>query len=300
MPQSPINLIRQWKLPFRTERDVTDGFSADSDKLLSLIQGLEPPLTRQIEQLKYAREKYELWVAQPAEGTNMFIAPTIDAAIEGARALLNNGRVEDSFWVSNVFGEMCKILVSRRRDKYQNLFEDLLSLACYAVSDSWHANNNDQVEASGVGEISKLSTHLNNIINQNALGYYFNLRTNEFMRGRADVALSECVINNALARHFDKRLRHLLQNNRPRVKEYATTNMPLVYRLELPKEWAAEKRKQWKRVLIDAGYDDVIRLLEDMGDLLNPDEVGQVNSERREDVMRAATSNDLDRVSGLL
>jgi hypothetical protein len=293
--------IKHWKQPFRHERDVTDQFAKSVDALLKMIEDQGSSLRREAEDLEFAKELYQAWVTEPEGQTNRFLTPSVNAAAKCAGVLWRDERPHDAFWTCNIFGEMCKILVSRRRDKYQQLFEDLLQTACYSISDSWRADISNQRADSEVGEISKLSTHMKNMVCQYALGSFFNGRTGEFMRsGRPDTVLGESLVNNALARHFDKQIRHLLENDRPRVKEYARTNMPFVYGMDLPEKWAAAKRKEWKQLLSEAGFDEDIRLLEDMGDLLNPDEVGQISLERREDVMRAAANNDLDRVSSLL
>lgn len=293
--------IRQWKLLFRTEKDVIERFLSLVNDLEEAIGQVEPVPQRLLQDLVFAKSRYSDWLTTPSEGTNMFLAPAVIAAAKSAKTLLGVDKSVESFRICNAFGEMCKILVSRRRDKYQELFEDLLVLASFAISDSWRIDLSGQSDDDDIGEISHLSTHMDIIIGQTALGYFFHSKSGEFTRsGKPDIALGQQIVNNALARHFDRQIRHLLQNDRPRVKEYVRTNMPFVYRMDLPDEWAGEKRKEWKRLLEDAGYEDVIRLLDDMGDLLNADEVGRVNPERRDGIIRAATNNDTERVSSLL
>jgi hypothetical protein len=118
--------------------------------------------------------------------------------------------------------------------------------------------------------------------------------------GQPDIALGERFIKEALARHFDKQLRHLLQSDRTRVREYARKNMPEIYRVKLDAEWGPLKRKEWEDLLSESGFEDDIRFLKDMGDLVNVDELGEVSPERRGDIIRAGANDDLRRVTELL
>lgn len=291
-------VISKWQSPFRNEKDVTNRFLGYIDELSKFTELNEPNINREIEKLKYAKTKYEEWLIKPHDGSNIFLSPAVERADKIAQILLENNFPNQAFWVCNIFSEICKILVERRREKYQPLFENLLITACYSVSDSWRRDKTIQVVGIEGGEISKLSNSLENIIIQSALSQYFNNRYGDFARRqRPETAIGERLINNTLARHFDYRLRELLEHDRPRVQEYVRVNMPYVFRINLSKK-ASEKRNEWEHLISEAGYDDTIQLLKDMGDLINPDEVGQISSERREEVIRAAT--DLGRVNSLL
>lgn len=298
MPQG--RTIQTWLLPFKTEDDVTRNFVANVDKLIASVGALESELRLPLEDLNVAKKRYAEWKSAAGRiNTNSFLMLAVQAAERIAESLLKDGRARDGFWTCNIFGEICKILIVRRREIYQELFESMLQLACFAVSDSWRADTTQQAVESG--EIDRLGELLDKIICRGALGSYFQGRTGSFRRAaQPDTALAERYINEALARHFEKQLRHLLQYDRTRVREYARKNMPEIYRVKLDPEWAAQKRKEWEDLLKDAGFEDDINFLKDMGDLVSVDELGEVSSERRDDIIRAGARDDLKRVTELL
>ena len=235
----------------------------------------------------------------PGRSTNVFLAPAVKAAPAIAKALLKDKRYKEAFWTGNSFAEVGKILVARSRDRYQDVFESLLLIAFCAASRSWLSKDRRKSASDQKGEIILLRRHLE-ALSKDALGTYFKNREGKFLRtGQPDEALADCLINEALARHFDARLRFLLRDDRTRVKNYITINMPLIYKLELADEWAST-REEWKQLLIQAGFEDVIRLMKDMGDLVIPNEVGQLSIERLEDVRRALDSSDFKRIRDLL
>lgn len=302
-PESKFKKITgRWEYPFRGEQDVISHFSLNIDELLNLTKDFENEVKRQIGSLNYSKEKYdEVLAAQNREqsNSNIYLAPAVNASVEIAKVLEQAGQDRGAFWIANIFGEMCKILVARRRDKYQKQFEELLKIACFAVSNEWISDAQLKKDSNS-NEITHLKKKLDNLCSKRALRTYFNRQSNEFVRaGRPDMALAERVINVALGRHFDQRLRDLLQHDRPRVKQYVTENMPIIFQLKLP-ERLGNIRREWEQLLISEGYEDTIRFLKSMGDLVSIDELGQLSSERLEDVRRAATSNNLLRVSELL
>jgi tetratricopeptide (TPR) repeat protein len=290
--------IQGWQLPFRSGADVTRSFVSNVDKLLALVADSEPEVAPQIEELIFAKKKHAEWVGSPGLTTNRFLIPAVQSAGFIGESLLKEGRAQDAFWTCNVFGEMCKILVERMPDEFQLLFEDMIRVACFAVSDSWRADRSHDADESG--EIGRLGGLLDSIICRGALGYSY--QGGVFKRvGQPDVALGERLINEALARHFDKQLRHLLQSDRTRVREYARKNMPEIYRVKLADvEFAARKRREWEGLLKDAGFEEDVNFLRDMGDLVSVDELGEVSSERREDIIQAGARDDLKRVTELL
>ncbi|HEY9403278.1 MAG TPA: hypothetical protein VIQ24_11480, partial [Pyrinomonadaceae bacterium] len=291
--------IQTWQLPFRNGADVTRYFVVNVDKLLASIADMESVL-EQSEGLNFAKRKHNEWMSLPGRpSTNIFLMPAINASASIAESLLNEGRAHDAFWTCNIFGEMCKILIDRRMERYQKLFEDMIRVACFAVSDSWRADKTSPAEESG--EIVQLEKLLDRIICRGALGHYYQGSSGIFQRaGQPDRALGERFIKEALARHFDKQLKHLLQSDRTRVREYVRKNMPEIYRVKLDAEWGALKRKEWEALLKEAGFEEDIRFLKDMGVLVNLDELGEVSEERRADIIRAGANDDLKRVTELL
>lgn len=294
------DVINRWKYPFRNELDVTSGFSKNIEELARHAEILEGDPERLVRQINFAKSKYESWKTKPGELSNMFLSPASDVAAIVGQALQKAGFPAEAFWVANTFTEMTKILVARNREKYRSVFEDLLTTACYSISDSWLCDTSIQPTGTEMGEIDRLSTHLENIILLTALGTFFSFKLGKYTTDKKpDQFLGEKLINDALARHFDRRLRSLLEDDRPRVEEYTRINLPMVFQLNLAEEWALEKRSNWKKLLTEAGYDQTIRLLEDLGDLVNPNEVGQISKERREEITRAALNNDFERVNEL-
>ena len=300
-PALPSSRFRKtahrWERPFRTERDVIEKFVEYIDELIDLAESADFKLNKQVGSLRFAIKKYE-GTAQK-QGTNIFLTPVVKAAPAIAEALLRDKRYEEAFWTGNSFAEMGKILVARSRSKYQDVFESLLLTALCAASSSWLSKDRRKAESDQKGEIISLRRRLE-ALSKYALDTDFKNREGKFSRSwQPDEALADRLINEALARHFDARLRFLLLDDRTRVKNYITINMPLIYKLELADKWAST-REEWKQLLIQAGFEDVIRLMKDMGDLVIPDEVGQLSVERLEDVRRALDSNDFKRVRDLL
>lgn len=298
MPQKIIPM--KWQHPFRFETDVANRFLDNLETLRTLCESLGPEFAARIKSLPAAENQYRAWAARPEANlfTNMFLAPVIDAAITVAQELERVGRYEDAFFVSNIFGEMCKILIARSRDKFIHDFEEFVLTACCATSglslaDTSLHSGEDQ------SEIEMLRKRMHHVC-ENALGTFFRKDGRFSQTQRPETDLGDWATNEALARHFGRQLHHLLEVNRPRLKDYVRENMPSVYRMKLTGEDAGHRREEWERLLIDAGYDDVLRLMKDMGDLVNPDEVGVISIEQRNDVMRAAASNDKERVAQLL
>jgi hypothetical protein len=178
---------------------------------------------------------------------------------------------------------------------YQSMYEGLLLIASRAIAESRVPSEERQPTAA---EIEPLLVDLRNVI-RNALNTYFRTTEKVFARGRVDDVLSERVVNEVVAEYFDKRLRYLLEHNRPQVRDFVRNNMPAVYRLRVPADWA-KRKQQWEKSLEDGGYADVVKVLRGMGDLIDPDEVGKVPGGVRDEVSRAAALKDHKRVSELL
>lgn len=298
MSVSQGKTIQSWQLPFKNGADVTRSFLSNVDELIALVAAIESELGGQIEELSFAKKKHAEWVASPGLNTNRFLMPAVQSAGFVAESLLKEGRAHEAFWTCNVFGEMCKILIERGMDKYQELFEDMIRVACFAVSDSWRGDTTHDAEEAG--EIGRLAELLDGIICRGALGHSYQGGTFKQV-GQPDRALGERIVNEALARHFDKQLRQLLQSDRTRVREYARKNMPEIYRVRLPDaEFAARKRKEWEALLKEAGFEEDVNFLKDMGDLISVDELGEVSPERRADIIQAGARDDLKRVTELL
>lgn len=289
--------LGRWEQPFRVSREVAERFGKYIDDFLGLLESASFVPEREVNSLKFARGKWEQ-SGQDVWKMNVFLAPAVRAAAAIASSLEQASQYHEAFWVCSHFGEMSKILLESNREKYAGYFEALLLTACCCVAGGGAISSRDY-KAGQVAEIDALRERLDKMC-RFALGTFFDRRSGEFRRNfQPDIALQERVVSEALARHFDARLRYLLQQDRPSVKEFVTANMPLVYKTKLTEEWD-QKAAEWERLLVSTGYDDLIRNLKSTGDLVRPDKVGQLSAEQLEDVRRAAANNDANRVRDLL
>ena len=290
--------LRRWERPFRTENDIVDLFPDLLDELLNLASNSNSSLNRQIESLRYAKKRYEEGLSQ-GQQTATFLAPAVQAAAALAESFELTGRHLDAFWTGNIFGEIAKTLIARNRQKYQETFNRLLLAAFCATIEGSALEPRFSATESQDPEIARLRGYLENIC-RFSLGTYFNGKTCSFVRDwQPDSSLAERLMNESLARHFDTQLRHLVQDDRPRVREYVTANLPIVYRFKLESSWD-KTIDEWEKLLISAGYDDLIHYLKSTGILIRVDKVGQLTQGRLEDIRRAAGNNDLSRVRDLL
>ena len=291
----------RWLAPFRGEQDACDEF-AGFVGWLTEAAAADPAMASELAALEHARVQHRKHEAGNLEGNStLFIAPAVHAAIAIARAWLDvDGRHGDAFRASNRAGEYCKILLSRAYGKHAPLFEDLLTIACYAAATELQRDGAIPLGTQGRGEIESLSYQLEVDCCRPALRTYFDRNQGRFVpANRPNLVIAGRARARVLAWSFERRLMGLIATDRPRVKDFAMANMPFVYRLDLPEALAAS-RQEWERKLNDAGFDDVISFLRTMGDLTNIDEIGQVPEERREEVQRAQAANDIDRAVELL
>ncbi|HKI05866.1 MAG TPA: hypothetical protein VKK31_28050 [Thermoanaerobaculia bacterium] len=292
---------RRWDQPFKSEEDAARAFLEYVDELLLMtesgnIDPVDPGLSRAISSLRFAKKKHEEAVSQNL-GSVVFLSPSVQSATTIAEVFQSARRYQDAFWTANIFCELAKILVARNRQKYQEYYNRLL-LVVFSSAMQVLLLDSDLSRIEG-GEISWLRSKLDNI-GRYVFGTYFNSKTGNFAREwQPDNSLSERLTNEALARHFDQRLRQLVHDDRPRVREYVTSNLPLIYRFKLDDTWES-KIDEWERLLVGTGYDDLIHYLRSTGVLIRADKVGQLNPERLDDVRRAAANNDLNRVRDLL
>jgi len=290
--------IRTWNNDgFRNEKDILDDFIRLVDELLEIVKGMEPTPKEQITRLQFSQDKYRKWTHEQL--SNIFLVPAVNAATDIAELLLKSDRLQEAFWTANVFGEICKVLIARNPERDQEFFTRLLFVACCAVADTKSAELGRTRTNENTAELNELRNPIGRICLTPALQTYFQRRANEFLRGRIDEVLGEQVLNEALAWYFDKHLDYLLKNDRPQVKGYVSRNMPIVYRLKLSEQWN-EKRKGWESRLKNEGQQDVLRDLKDLGGLVNPEEVGELNEEQLADIARADANNDYKRVNELL
>jgi hypothetical protein len=296
-PKKTKRSTRRWGQPFRDEAEAITRFPSYVDELTVIMDELKLAFPRENSDLRFAKKRYDEAVDQGLPVAT-FLSPAVQAALTVAESLEGSQKYAEAFWIANVFGELCKILVGRNRQKFQPVMTRLLLVAFCSAAEV-HAENNSPVTLGQEGDISAVKSHLEQIA-RFALGTYFNGRQCKFVRDwQPDQALAERLISEALARHCDRQLRHLIQDDRPRVREYVTQNIPIIYRLKLDDRWDATI-DEWEMLLIRAGYDDLIHNLKSTGVLIRVDKVGQLSDERLDDVRRAASNNDLNRVRDLL
>lgn len=292
--------IRFWNHLFHSEAEVITRFPRAIDDAIMAGESLGDEARTAVSFLAGTKRQFERWMDEgQAPGRHAeFMGPAVKNAQEVSARLLNAKQVHEAFRISNTFAEICKMLLPRNRHVYENMYEGLLLIASRAVAESRLPSGDRNPSQSTGAEVEPLLTDLGNIV-RSALGTYFRTREKIFARGRVDAALADRVVNEVVAEYFNKRLRHLLEDNRPQVRDFVRNNMPAVYRLRLPADWA-NRKQQWEKSLEDAGYADVVKVLRGMGDLVDPDEVGKVPASVREEVSRAAALRDHKRVAELL
>jgi hypothetical protein len=296
--------LGHWDSHFRSDTDLIDGFPAMADELLPLVQELvrENKLPRRAEQdLTLARKQYESFKNRTGDrSSNMFLIPAMKPAAAAAEALTKADRREAAFAIANEFGEACKVLIGQSRDRkeeFLDLLEWLLLAACAAAAVPPVSDPDRPSRPDAEGEIAGMQRRLKNLCGF-ALGTYYDFRQRRFLKSRLpETPRIERVVNTTLAQYFDTRLTHLLTFDRPRVKEFVMTNWRAVCDLELSEEWTS-KRQGWERKLIEAGQEETLRFLKDMG-VVRKDQLGQVSPEDIDEIHRYA-SNDLNRVQELL
>jgi hypothetical protein len=290
----------RWRLLFKSEQDVINSFRTSVEKALATAASIGDTTARQ--SFDFALKKFSEWevtVTKPM--INIFLSPAVVAAAALFPAARLSGEPIKIFTACNIFGEMAKFLFGTNRQRYQGTFELFVLEASLALSDLWSASTPIVLAVDSPSELAVIEGVLASQCIDLALSSYYDGKTHRFLRaGRPDTAMRDRVMTDALVRHFDSRLRHLLQSDRPKVREYARANMPPVYKLHPSEKWGANKRKEWEQLLADGGYEDIVRFLKDMGDLVNLDEVGQVLPDRQSDIVRAAAANDMSRVVELL
>jgi|GEM_PF-4837137 len=313
MPEPAKRTVGIWQQPFRAERDVSEQFARRVDDLLLVVQDDEllasagelcAPLETGVRGLIFAREKYNEWAANSGRTTtSMFLAPAVRTATSIAETLMEAGRYVDAFSTANVFGEMCKVILERNLNEYPALFERLLLVGCRAVSGAWQTDVGEKQGDDPSDEIDQLRRRMANFLRY-ALGTYVHKSGSYLRAGKPDVERGERVMNEALALHFDARLRHLLQFARPRVNDYIRASLPRVYEMKLSDRWRGKdgkggKFEEWNRLLVEAGFEDSLRDLETMG-VVPTDQVGKIPAERLDEVRRAEARNERERVYELL
>jgi hypothetical protein len=288
--------IRAWEIQFATEQEVFDDVPSLFEQLIGKYESLPKPSEAFLHKLTDLQRQLLELDSTPASTSRLGSA--VESAANVASQLLDAGRINEAYRVCNVFAEIAKVAVARQRRSYQSVFERLLLTACRAVARSRIPEGEAQAPASVSREIEHLLTDLVNIMRK-AVGTYFRPRERDFYRAHIDTSQIDRLVNNVVAAYFDQRLQYILERNRPQVKEFVRSNLPLVYRLPLSPDWT-KRKVEWRSMLVTGGYSDLVNSLEEMGDLIDPSEVGKVPDAYRDDITAAAARNDYARVTELL
>ncbi len=298
--QAPERKIGVWNHPFKNEMQVCEYFEENLDKLIEIAQRMDNEPGVQLRSLNFAKKaKQEKWKA--GDWANVVLNPAVQPAADIAEKLMEEKKYPDAFWVSNVFGEMCKILVERNRKKYSEYFDRLVFAACCAAgaekSEALNRSRSDKVEE----EMKVLEKHIRHSCLNGAFGTFYHAKKETYFSAKSGLqsASAKHISNDALAWSFDHSLHYLLKFDRPQVKAYVWRNLPIVFKLKLSDRWS-KKRKKWEDLLKIEGYQDVIRDLKDMRVLVNPDEVGIISQEVLEDIQRAERENDYKKINQML
>src|SRR5205807_516784 len=135
------------------------------------------------------------------------------------RALDQNRHWREAFLVANDFAEMAKVLVRRNKEMFQPILDDLLLIACCACSGLFAEERAPKTRADREGELVALKRRLDDLCGRAVATFYDDRACRFKSTNSPDTILAEWATNEALARHFDTRLRYLLQHDRPSVKE---------------------------------------------------------------------------------
>lgn len=272
-----------WRRLFMNETDLREKFPPQVRELKETISTLSLSAPAAINRIDYAVQL----LTKPRFDWPRMVSDVSAAAAEITEAMLRQHHYSDAFRIANTFGEATKIYFGIKRDVSERTLQRLVIIAVAAAAASApHDSSVNVVQAS----LEKLLSA--------SLGTAYDYRHEKFKSIRLDRAFADRLVTGTLASFFDRRLNELISSDRPRLSIFVSTNMPVVYRLPLEPQWLA-KRDDWERAIASAGFDDLIRHLKGMGDLVRPDQIGEVSPDRRDEVRRAADVSDYARARQL-
>jgi hypothetical protein len=208
------------------------------------------------------------------------------SGVDAAVALNDGVSSGQAFWVANAFYEAGKIVSIRERNTTPKLMERLLEVAADATMRLLPSALPID-EAQLVVERVITRAHRTRYAGRN------------FVPVRPDLGLIERLVFEAVAAHFDRRLAEMVESDRPSINEYVSTNMPKLYRMRLSAYWL-ERRDAWEEAIIAAGYDDTLRSLKSLGQLVRIDQIGIILPDTQNQIRLAADAGDYVSVRKLL
>jgi hypothetical protein len=292
--------INRWEQPFENEKQLVEHFESFITDLLKLINGYQLPVAQEHESMIFALSKYKEWSAagQFDSHTNVFLSPAFVNSGPIAYELFERRLFKEAAWVANNFGEIGKILVSRNHDKYGQQSERILGFYC-RIMRKYFEQQVDSLKSPAAPELTHLRQRMEAVV-RFALGTTF--RHGRFDRNfNPDQVLMEDLINENLAVYFEERLAYLLNNSLPRVSDFFSHNLPIVYRLRLDEHrWYDKMGRdgEWEQAITDAGFGDILYSMRAMGDLVIPSRVGLLPPQYLDEVRSAG--EDYNQVRNLL
>jgi hypothetical protein len=277
--------VVRWNEPIRTEADIPTVVPGHLLKLASIATAAGLDTSRTASRLQVISER----ITGDDDRQRGFVScDAAQIAADTAETLLKKERYVDAFYIANTFTEVLKIYMVRNREANRRLSERLVSVACEAAV---HMLDEEMTVAEMARVLDRITAR--------ALGTQYLNQKQRFVQANVDQGFVTRIVTNALVRQFDRRLAFLVERDRPRLSDFVNANMPVVYRMPLAQQWL-DRRDTWEASVASAGYEDLIRHLTSVGELVRPDAVGQVSPDRKEDIRRAADTGDHARVRKLL
>ncbi|MEA2163854.1 MAG: hypothetical protein QOK37_1981 [Thermoanaerobaculia bacterium] len=216
---------------------------------------------------------------------NLMVA-VLRSGAELASALDAQPSCGQAFWIANALYEAGKIVSLREKTNTPKIMERLLKVA---------ADSAVRLVRPSV-PIDEAELALGRIIEQAQSTQYVGRM---FAPVGADLGIVEKLLLDTIAAFFDRRLREMVENDRPSINEFVSTNMPKLYRMHLSQEWL-KRRDAWEQAINDAGYDDTLRSLKSLGLLVRVDQIGMILPDARDQIRLAADAGDYAGVRKLL
>ncbi|WP_419656069.1 uncharacterized protein Dvar_51710 [Desulfosarcina variabilis str. Montpellier] len=277
-----------WQNYFNNENDVNEKFGGVIERTIELASKYENDLSGEIRSLKFAKKQYDIW--DRTKLNNIFLAPAVTNVIKIAEKFLIEGLFYEGFWVTNIYCEMCKILVSRNAKKYQSYHDDLLKKAADIFLKTLLPPIVQDIAEGPSSDLIKIQNEVYNSCVKPALIRRFDQRQRRYNFTKIQPVIKDNILSETAANAFEGTLKYLISNDRPKIRSYANANLPVAFRLQLSPDFA-EKRNEWEQILRSTGFGEIVDSLKDSGILVNPEEVGKLSKIELSDIRIASADN---------
>ncbi len=269
---------------------VWDWFFADERSLIGALPSLLKDFIDAGQAFGADTARLERLHTTVAEGNeearrNLLVA-VLRSGVEAATFLNRQESCGQAFWIANALYQAGKIVSFREKNNTPKMMERLLVIAADAAA---------RLVPSSVA-IDDLQMAIDRII---TLAHSTRYVGRTFASVRPDLGIVEKIALDTIAADFDRRLREMVESDRPSINEYVSNNMPKLYRMRLSPEWLA-CRDAWEQAIIDAGYDDTLRSLKSLGLLVRVDQIGIILPDARDQIRMAADAGDYASIRKLL